>query len=103
MISQLLDMRCKRVITEWSPAYDYCMLASGKIEGVVNNKNEAYDFLAGKLLVMEAGGIIRYPQEDPTIFDPIFIASNDSREVSDRLLEILINCTKQQAVSPRFT
>lgn len=47
-----------RVLTNWSPANDFCMLASGKIEAVVNYVMEKHDYLAGKLLAQEAGAII---------------------------------------------
>ncbi|MFC1687325.1 inositol monophosphatase family protein [Patescibacteria group bacterium] len=47
-----------RILTNWSPANDFCLLASGKIEAVVNYVMEKHDYLAGKLLAQEAGAII---------------------------------------------
>ena len=43
-------------MTNWSPALDFCLLASGKIEAMINDDNELHDNLAGKLMVREAGG-----------------------------------------------
>ena len=40
----------KRLLTFWSPALEFCLLASGKIEAVVHNGSEFYDFAACKLI-----------------------------------------------------
>ncbi len=76
---QLDDQKTKRVLTNWSPAYDFCMLASGKIEAVLFNNPEIYDFAAGKLLATEAGALITGFDGQPIMDkDGIFIASNGS-------------------------
>lgn len=46
-----------RVLNNWSPAFDFCLLASGKIEAIVNNGSDLYDFAAGKLIAREAGAV----------------------------------------------
>ncbi|MDD2806913.1 MAG: inositol monophosphatase [Patescibacteria group bacterium] len=51
----------KRVITNWSPQMDFCALASGRIEGIVHNNEQLFDFLGGKLIAKEAGAIISKP------------------------------------------
>lgn len=48
----------KRYLSMWSPALDSCLLASGKIEGMIVNNPELYDVLGAKLIIREAGGII---------------------------------------------
>lgn len=48
----------KRLMTNWSPALDYCLLASGKTDSIICNGNDIYDNAAGKIIVKEAGGII---------------------------------------------
>lgn len=74
---QLSELNVKRQINFWSPAYDYCLLASGKIEAVINNGNEIYDFAAGKLLVKEAGGTITdFNGNRDEDVNPQFLASN---------------------------
>lgn len=48
----------KRVLRNWSPALDLSLIAAGKVEGFICNKNEIYDNIAGKLMIKEAGGVI---------------------------------------------
>lgn len=48
----------KRMLEFWSPAVEYCLLASGKLEAIINNKNEIYDYAAGKIIAKEAGALI---------------------------------------------
>lgn len=48
----------KRILELWSPAAEFCLLASGKIEGIINNKNDFFDYAAGKLIASEAGAKI---------------------------------------------
>ena len=57
-MGSLTRANLKRVLSNWAPAYDFCLLALGKLEAIVNNDNEIYDFLAGKLIAREAGAVI---------------------------------------------
>jgi myo-inositol-1(or 4)-monophosphatase len=68
----------KRAMTNWSPAFDLCLLASGRVEVIINNDSEVYDFAAGKLIAREAGALITDFQGRPEINDRNrkFIASN---------------------------
>jgi myo-inositol-1(or 4)-monophosphatase len=52
------NLPVKRLLDSWSVAYDFCMLASGKIEGILNYGSELYDFAAGRVIAREAGAII---------------------------------------------
>ena len=65
-------------MSNWSPTFDFCMLASGRIEGIVNNNCELYDFTAGKLIAREAGALITDFHGNPEANDKNsrFIASN---------------------------
>lgn len=56
--TRLSKLTIKRDLDLWAPAFCYCSLASGKIEAIVNDKIELYDFAAGKLIVLEAGARI---------------------------------------------
>ncbi len=80
----------KRVMHNWSPTFDFCMLASGKAEAVINNNAELYDFSAGKLICREAGALITdfdgNPETDDT--NRIFIASN-SAPILKEILDVL--------------
>ena len=55
VFSTIFNQTMKRVLDTWSPAYDYCMLAAGRIESCFTNGIEIYDYAAGKLIALEAG------------------------------------------------
>lgn len=89
-LKKLGDIDIKRSLTNWSPAYDFCLLASGKIEAIINNQNGLYDFAAGKVIAREAGAIItdfnNDSQNDRETFQ--FLASANM-EIHNRLLPVL--------------
>lgn len=68
----------KRLLTLWSPALEFGLLAEGKIEAVVCNGCEFYDYAAGKLIAREAGARITVLNGEPEPNDEnkFFIASN---------------------------
>lgn len=68
----------RRVFQNWSLAYDFCLLASGKIEAVIVNGNDDYDFVAGKLIARQAGALITDFAGQPEKNDKnrFFVASN---------------------------
>ncbi|MSU55297.1 MAG: inositol monophosphatase [Candidatus Taylorbacteria bacterium] len=53
-----MTTKMKRVLVSWSVASDICLLASGKIETLINLNTELHDFLAGKLIAKEAGCVV---------------------------------------------
>lgn len=55
-----LTGRVYRILTNWSPALDFCMLAEGKIDAVISLKTEMEDHPAGILIAREAGAVARY-------------------------------------------
>lgn len=55
---KLSGLGIRRHLDLWAPAFCYCKLASGVIEGIINDKIELYDFAAGKLIAAEAGAKI---------------------------------------------
>lgn len=57
-MKQLEILDAKRVFYNWSVAMDFCHLASGKMEAIINNGCEVYDYLAGKIIAKEAGAVI---------------------------------------------
>ncbi len=78
-----------RNINNWSPEFDFCLLASGRIESIINDGNELYDFAAGKLIAREAGAIFTdFEGNADTDKNPIFLCSNN-REIHSVLLERL--------------
>src|SRR5207253_334919 len=89
LIKKLMDENLKRHLANWSVAYDFCLLAAGKIEAIINNNNDIYDYAAGKLIAIEAGGLITDFNGQPSAYsDPIFIASNGS-SIHQKLVDIL--------------
>jgi myo-inositol-1(or 4)-monophosphatase len=53
--SYLIIPRIKRLLDLWSPGYCFCSLAAGKVDAIIVDGAELYDFAAGKLIAMEAG------------------------------------------------
>lgn len=88
--SGLLGLKIKRPMANWSPAFDFGLLASGKIEAMINNNNELHDNLAGKIIVREAGGKITDFKGKPLKNDRqnVFLASNGT-SIHGKLLKIL--------------
>lgn len=48
----------RRVMSNWSPALDWCLLAEGRIDGVISESSGAESQWAGILIAREAGAII---------------------------------------------
>lgn len=88
--SKLHQLKIKRPMANWSPAFDLCLLASGKIEGIITNNNELHDNLAGKIIVREAGGKLTDFKGKPLKNDRqnIFLASNGTN-IHAQLAKIL--------------
>lgn len=85
--SALLRLDLRRFVDLWSPAFCYCALAAGRLEAILNDGANLYDFAAGRLIAAEAGARI-------TDFDGIgggadsdevFIASNGT-DIHDYLV-----------------
>lgn len=55
---KLRDLSVKRILDTWAPAYDYCLLASGRLEAVISKEGDLEDYVAAKIIVAEAGGRI---------------------------------------------
>ncbi|MDO8591111.1 MAG: inositol monophosphatase [bacterium] len=74
-----LKGKVKRVLFNWSPAVDFCLLAAGKIESMINLKTEVYDFLGAKLILREAGCVVSdfKGKPDTDDFNPTFVVSNN--------------------------
>jgi myo-inositol-1(or 4)-monophosphatase len=90
LIHNLNKKKIKRLLQNWCPTYEFCLLASGKIEAIVNNENELYDYCAGKIIVKEAGGLITDFEGKSETSDKssIFLASNGT-DIHNQLLNII--------------
>ena len=90
-INEKLDrINFKRNLDIWCGGLSYCLLASGKIEAILCNKDNLYDFIAPKLIAKEAGAKITDFEGNPetNIRNNIFIASNGT-QIHNRLTEAL--------------
>lgn len=90
LIKKLYEKGVKRVLTNWSPGLDFCLLASGKIEAIINNDNEIYDYIAGKLIIKEAGSLITdfKGRQEKNDKNSVFLATNGTK-VHHQILNIL--------------
>ena len=79
-VDSLRNLKIKRTLDIWCGGYSFCLLASGKIEAVLVEGDQLYDFIAGKLIVAEAGArITNFDGTDEVdLKNNRFIASNGS-------------------------
>src|SRR3989338_6991835 len=90
VMGSLCSKGCKRIINNWSAAFEYCMLASGKVESVITDGIEIHDFAAGKLIALEAGAkIIDFTGKgEKEYINTKFIVSNTD-EINEYVLGII--------------
>ena len=90
MTSNLHKVDFKRILTIWSPALDFSLLASGRIDAVVNNQTEIYDYAAGKLIAKEAGAKITMFDGSEEVDDRNnqFVTSNGTK-IHEQILDLL--------------
>lgn len=88
--NRIENLNIKRSLNNWSPAFDFCLLASGKIEVIINDGNEIYDCAAGKLIAREAGALITDFKGNKDLDDTnrFFLASNGTK-IHQEILKIL--------------
>ena len=89
--SRLLSLDIRRFLDLWAPAFSLCSLASGKIEAIINDKIELYDYAAGKLIAMEAGAMVTDFEGNSFSDDNIdtFIITNGTPEIHQYVLNEL--------------
>ena len=95
MYSNIYKLEVKRIVRNWASSIDFSLLAAGKIESVINEGSELYDFLPGKLIAREAGAIITdYNGNDDSDENHKFVASCTQevhktilREITDKSLK----------------
>ncbi|MCD4761023.1 inositol monophosphatase [bacterium] len=90
IFGDLYHLDVKRVLANWSPALEFCLLASGKIESMISIDNEIYDFIGGKLIATEAGAMVTDLQGQPEVDDKNnnFVISNN-KKIHNQILKIL--------------
>ncbi len=91
-LRQELYARCRRVLDTWSPALDWCLVASGRADLVVALAGDPIAPDAGMLILEEAGG--RITDFSGNVFDGhnqrCLIGSNGT-ELHDQLLHFLFS------------
>jgi myo-inositol-1(or 4)-monophosphatase len=86
---KLRDLAVKRILDTWAPAYDYCLLASGRLEVVMSKDGDLEDYVAAKIIVTEAGGKVTSFKNEPVDGKaPDFIATNGTN-VHEVLAKVL--------------
>jgi myo-inositol-1(or 4)-monophosphatase len=90
LIGSLFAGPHKRVINNWSAAFEHCLLACGKTECMINDGTELHDYAAGKLIALEAGAkVINFKGEKETDYtNDKYILSNTD-EVNEYVLSII--------------
>jgi len=61
IFDKLYKLKVIRVLNNWSPNLDYCLLAENKIDAVIAHNNLIYDFAPGFLIAKESG-CIEFPK-----------------------------------------
>lgn len=80
--------KIKRWLENWSVAYDFCLLAMGRIEAAIERDNDIYDFAAGRIIAREAGATITdFSGKPDTDKNTIFLATNG--RIHNELLGII--------------
>lgn len=88
---RLYEKGVVRATSVWSPALMMCLLAAGKIEGMISFGHELYDFAAGKLIAREAGAkITDLAGNDETDDTNRFFVASNGTEIHTHLLEALL-------------
>lgn len=89
VINELRIQEVKRIIDHWAPAFDYCLLASGRIEAVISKEGDLEDYVAAKLIVTEAGGkVTSFAGVSELGRNPDFVATN-GQVIHETILEIV--------------
>lgn len=96
LIRGLYAKQAKRISSNWSAAFDFCLLAAGRIEAVVNAESAIHDFAAGKLIAREAGALITDLEGNPETSDknPHFVASNGTK-LHHHLIEVIRQASRK--------
>lgn len=87
MISLRETLEHKRTLFSWCGATDACLVACGKVEALINDGNEIYDYAASKVICREAGALITDRQGKLLSDDTIsaFLISNGT-DLHDKIL-----------------
>lgn len=90
LIKKFNRKKVKRIMDNWCPTLDYCLLASGKVECVVNNDDDLQESSIGRLIIREAGGILADFHGQPKVKGNYkkFVAANN-RRIMNQIMPML--------------
>lgn len=95
LIKKLNRKKVKRILDNWCPTLDYCLLASGKVECLVNNDDDLQESSIGRLMIKEAGGTIVDFHGQPKVKPNYkkFLAAN-SRKTINQIMPLIKSSIK---------
>ncbi len=88
--------RCQSLRRLGSTALNLCYLADGRLDGYFSGKSQLWDFAAGMLILLEAGGVVSNwagQPFDPT--NPYFVAAGNTS-----LHQQLLDCIQAEQPKP---
>ena len=87
MTRKLYHKFAERILDNWCPTLDYCLLAEGKVECVITDDDDLHESIIGKLFMREAGGIISdyAGHERDNYKDYKFISANNKKILNEVL------------------
>lgn len=89
IFGDLIENDVKRFMMDWSPANNFCLLAEGKIEGIMCNQESLFDYCAGKIIAEEAGALTSYADPlNQSDTNNTFVISNRSKLLNKNLTAI---------------
>lgn len=84
-----LHMQCRRVLDTWSPALDWCLVASGKADLIVAISGQPIMPDAGILLLREAGGCITdFKGKSFTGDNQRYLVGSNGTEIHEQCLQL---------------
>lgn len=87
---EVYHLPIKRLTLNWSVAYDFCLLASGKIDAIIQEGCELYDFIAGKIIAAEAGALITHQDGSKEKYDASsYLVASNGTAIHQKVIEIL--------------
>lgn len=86
---KLRDLPVKRILETWAPAYDYCLLASGRLEAVMSKEGDLEDYVAAKVIVTEAGGRITGFKNEPVDGRAADFVATNGTAIHEKLSSLL--------------
>jgi myo-inositol-1(or 4)-monophosphatase len=87
-----IENSVRRKLSMWAPALDWCLAASGRINGIVSYESELEDQYAGTLIALEAGMDVVDFNGEPYKTGMKRISASGSE-----LLSLLLNITSKYA------